>query len=676
MRLDKIRLQNFRQFYGDQSIQIAPPGNKNVTLVHAENGVGKTTLLNAVLWTLFEETTSKFEEKEQILNYVAEKEGIQTATVEVTFEHEGAIYLAKRDCTTARGNGRSRFSIVKINPNGTFSDALPNPSTFINSVIPREMARYFFFDGEQAETYASQTNSKAISEAIRNVLGSSLVIETIADLKYIERKFGEELTQLPGESEITQLEDSVLDIDKRIAQNELRVEELTNNISALEHQLAEIEQKLAEAQESATLEAGRRAIVGQLEGCESQICECRANIEKWVGSKATALVSLSLTSRALDFVDEESLRGRIPSPYNEEFVKGLLHAENCVCNRPLLPGTPEWVSVQNLLKDAANVEILERVVRARSRVIALTEQREDAPALLLSYQEKLATLLERRSMFEQQKVEIETKLANLPVAELQQREFARRQVSRDLENTKMDRVRIQRDIEHDTNEKTAINRKIADLALESVQARRLVIRKEVADRAGAMLVELQRTYEHDARQQIESAVNEILRLVARRHYRIEISETFDIRLLMEDGRPSPKSSGENQLMSLAFIAALVQLAESRSQLKDAGPYIPATVAPLVLDSPFGQLDDKYRLDTVGFVPKMSPQVVLLVSTSQGSQDVRTAIAGRVGKEYVLVAHNSGSQDGKADDLLEVGGELVKTTLYDSERNMTEIREVL
>lgn len=343
MRLDRIRLQNFRQFFGDQSIHIAPPGSKNVTLIHAENGVGKTTILNAVLWALFEETTSKFEEKEQILNYVAEKEGVQTATVEVTFEHEDSIYLAKRDFT--RGNGRTRFSIVKVNPNGTFSEAIPNPSAFINSVIPKEMARYFFFDGEQAETYASQTNSKAISEAIRNVLGSSLVIETIADLKSIERAFGVELAQLPNASEITQLEDSVLDLEKKIAQNEQRVEELSETIGSLEDQLASIEQKLAEAQESAQLEAERKGIVGQLNDAEFQIAECRANIERWVGNKASALVSSALTSRALDFVDEENLRGRIPSPYNEEFVKGLLHAENCICNRPLLPGTGEWLAV-------------------------------------------------------------------------------------------------------------------------------------------------------------------------------------------------------------------------------------------------------------------------------------------------------------------------------------------
>lgn len=49
MEIKSVRLRDFRQFYGDQTIVFATDPNRNVTLVHAENGVGKTTLLNAIL---------------------------------------------------------------------------------------------------------------------------------------------------------------------------------------------------------------------------------------------------------------------------------------------------------------------------------------------------------------------------------------------------------------------------------------------------------------------------------------------------------------------------------------------------------------------------------------------------------------------------------------------------
>ena len=34
-----------------------------------------------------------------------------------------------------------------------------------------------------------------------------------------------------------------------------------------------------------------------------------------------------------------------------------------------------------------------------------------------------------------------------------------------------------------------------------------------------------------------------------------------------------------------------------------GKWVPGTVAPLVLDSPFGQLDPEYRKSTATFIPK-------------------------------------------------------------------------
>ena len=53
MIIKAIRLEDFRQFKGKQNIDISTDEHKNVTLIHAENSVGKTTILNAILWCFF-----------------------------------------------------------------------------------------------------------------------------------------------------------------------------------------------------------------------------------------------------------------------------------------------------------------------------------------------------------------------------------------------------------------------------------------------------------------------------------------------------------------------------------------------------------------------------------------------------------------------------------------------
>ena len=91
MFLEKIILRNFRQFYGEQEIVFSCDPKQNVTLIHAENGVGKTTLLNALLWCFYKDLTARFETPDKIVSNQAKQEDIFDASVEVFFEHDEQI---------------------------------------------------------------------------------------------------------------------------------------------------------------------------------------------------------------------------------------------------------------------------------------------------------------------------------------------------------------------------------------------------------------------------------------------------------------------------------------------------------------------------------------------------------------------------------------------------------
>jgi DNA sulfur modification protein DndD len=676
MKLHSIRLKHFRQFYGDQSITIAAPGDKNITLVHAENGVGKTTLLNAVLWTFFGETTRRFEQKRNIVNFEALEQGDRTCSVELSFDHEGIEYRAVRAVTLTLGEySKARFDVMRVEKNGSLSAPLLNPESFVNTVIPHAMAPYFFFDGEQAETFSSETNYKAVAEAIRDILGCKTIETAIEDLRHVGKTFNKELGQVRGEDEIKRLEDRIDFLEQAIDVRKQRIRDLDTDIAASKTQMAVILEQLRGAQEAAELQIEREAKQRELHAVEGQIDEAESEILRWIDRKSIAAVSEKLTSESLNFIDDASLRGKIPSPYNEEFVKGLLQAELCVCDRPIHPGTPEWRSVQALLKTAGNAEVMSRIVRARGRIEVLKESRSDAARLLEHEEKKLAALTANRRKLEQSINELGKKIGDLPIVEIQQREQARRDLEKRLDSARVDLTRNQVENERDQDEIKRLNDQVAELALQNIQARRLVIRRDLANKAGDFLEAVLRTYESKAREDIQRTVNEILEATARRHYRLVIDESFELKLMFADGRATPKSGGENQLMSLAFIAALVQFAERRSKEHENDLFIPATVAPLILDSPFGQLDDRYRVDTAAFVPRMAPQVVLLVSSSQGKQEVIEALGDRIGAEYTLIAENRGQKGDKKQDFITVQGRRIATTLFNCTHDMTRIEQI-
>ena len=128
MILEEIRLTDFRCFFGETFIRLSEDPDKNVTIIYAENGVGKTTLLNALLWCFYGETTTRFEKKQEILNYDAKRAGRTTASVEVLFEHNDKRYIAKRFSSISSISQRD-FLVARIDHGSQV--ALDSPDTFI-----------------------------------------------------------------------------------------------------------------------------------------------------------------------------------------------------------------------------------------------------------------------------------------------------------------------------------------------------------------------------------------------------------------------------------------------------------------------------------------------------------------------------------------------------------------
>ncbi|MEO7892224.1 MAG: hypothetical protein ABIW19_19690, partial [Vicinamibacterales bacterium] len=180
--------------------------------------------------------------------------------------------------------------------------------------------------------------------------------------------------------------------------------------------------------------------------------------------------------------------------------------------------------------------------------------------------------------------------------------------------------------------------------------------------------------EDEARKMLRTQIGRVLGSTTRKHFRLKMTDEYAVSLVNEEGTQLPKSSGENQLLGLAFTAALVEFARLR---QNAGDHrlLRGTVAPLVLDSPFGQLDDSYRRTTGEHVPRMARQVVLMVSGSQATGGAVDALMDRVEKEYVLVRTNKGSGRKGVGETRQFRGRDYKTALFDQTADGTMIVEV-
>lgn len=67
MKLTKLRLHNFRQFYGTTPPIVFSTDPGRVTVIHGANGAGKTALLNALTWVLYESFSRGFQLEDQLV---------------------------------------------------------------------------------------------------------------------------------------------------------------------------------------------------------------------------------------------------------------------------------------------------------------------------------------------------------------------------------------------------------------------------------------------------------------------------------------------------------------------------------------------------------------------------------------------------------------------------------
>ena len=59
------------------------------------------------------------------------------------------------------------------------------------------------------------------------------------------------------------------------------------------------------------------------------------------------------------------------------------------------------------------------------------------------------------------------------------------------------------------------------------------------------------------------------------------------------------------------------------------------IYPLVLDSPYGDLDSEYRVDVTKMLPVLSEQVIVMVSSGQWNDSMENVVKNNIGKKYVL-----------------------------------------
>lgn len=685
MKLLYIRLCNFRQFYGTTpEIKIAGDLDRNITIVHGNNGAGKTSLLNAFTWVLYEKFTAAFASAEQLVNKRAIAETDINSSVEcwvqVAWEKDSKRYLAKRFCRAYKTEsdieiGKTQLSLYFAGDDGKWIITDKHQEEIIGETLPSSLHQYFFFDGERIEQIVRSDKKAEIAEAMKMLLGIEVLNRSIKHLGEAKKSLDGELKQI-GSSEVKQLMRSQTESQHELEKKQIRQEEILQEIERqqlIKHEVSKALLDLSAAQE---IQQRREELEAQKSLNLEQLKKSQETLKRLISSKAYTVLLPEITQNFRNFITELRQKGELKAGISQEFIKDILQQQKCFCGTELKIGSFNYQQVESWIEKAGNSSIEENAIRMLSQVDEIDRQ---ASIFWDEADREQANINQLRQVIN----EIENKLDSI-------QERLRKDSSEEIRNLQKRLDNIDLRIKDLTLEQGAnqqrigdLNAEISDLAKQIARQELNEARQKLAQRrivatqdAIARLTEVKRRQEQNFRWQLEKRVQEIFSQISFTPYIPKITEKYELLLVENTSGVEAivaASTGENQILSLSFISSIIDKVREWSESKTL--MMPdSSTFPIVMDSPFGSLDEIYRRQVAKIVPQLANQLVVLVTKTQWRKEVEEELSPKVGKQYVLVYY-SPKPDCERDSIYLDGVEypLVKQSPNDFE--YTEIIEV-
>jgi len=664
MNLLKLRTNNWRNFYGEHELVFSNEKDKHVTLIHGQNGTGKTTMINAIKWCLYG-VTPDFDKELNIVNNIeiahwdtwkhknengkiirtAPHETESEFEVELIFEHDGIEYRATRSAHQkdikgkAVAPGKDTFCLFKKNSSGQ-QKLIDEPNSAISNILPSELADYFLFSGEVVGKMLDSKGS-GYKNAVRDILGFTLSDIAIKDLEYISVKNTRQKNALIQADKLT----------KSFGDDLIKLHDDKKEISS---QLADLGREYREAKEAHAL------IVKQIsESGHDKVNRLGKDLkEKELLKEGEEKRKKDFLNEKIDLIEKygfaifgafleeevkplqkEKHEGRLPSGIRDSFINKLIKEEECICGTTLKKNEKEYNRVVALL-DTANTSLIDdRLTKAFgataffkgraksfiSNLDRISKQIEKSESLIGSYSRACLDINAKLKGLGD--VNIDKLLADrdkLKTA-MQKKTFevSTKQVILNTKETEI--ARIHKELKKVKNDNPELERKKNFARVVEVAMRRLHSNQE--------------KHERESRDLITQSVQSNMSDFSHNDFVADVDEDYKVGLTVSGTNTKAAGVGEGteMLSKLSFISSLVSHSTLRKGEKSSWA-APGAVAPFVVDAPFAEMDGDTRWSALKFLPKQSHQLILFLSNGQWDERFEEVIGDYIGKRYYYKNH--------------------------------------
>lgn len=666
MRLEHAHIENFK-LLENIKLDFSTDPEKPLTVVRAENGSGKTSLLYALLWAFYGSSGLPPEYAKFRFGPAHQPSGKPIdIRVMIEFAHtdevgEQSRYRLVRTVTETPKAGdevdrdRERLRLLRITAAG--EEDLQHAEALVGKLIPSRLRDIFFTNGDDVQTYISGRGSSQrqanVHTAIKMLLGLDTLRVAVEDIDAAYKRLRAEAAQSGG-AVTTELEEKLEELDAQVSQTRAEEEQLTealNNMTAQRTQWDKDLNALRGIGDIDELNARIATVEAELKGLDATRSRTIARMRQLLKSEPCSVAFLDAhLDSGLKMLSELADRQVIPGT-SLSVLDDRLELQECICGEPLTPGSSHAEHVialrEEQRKASESQQRLTELYHTAKRAAAEAEARKEADddldgrrtALLAEYTEardsqkakaaELEQLVEKRGLIDEDRVrDLTTKIAGVDAkmataqdkrGRLKARIEALEESQEDLKR-KVEEAEKATKVNHELGVKRDVAKDLLDLGSESLKTLEGDWVHRVTDRMNDLFMEIV-----GGNPEFEAGV----------FTRVYIDDDYNIKVDTHDGRTLDTdfelNGASQRALTLSFIWALMEVS--------------GTTAPRIIDTPLGMVAGGVKTRMVDVITKPggaeSPdfQVVLLLTRSE-IRDVEELLDQRAG----LVRTLSNSKD--------------------------------
>lgn len=646
MLLKTLKFKDYRLFKGEQFLDVSvdASSHKNIVLIGAKNGSGKTSILDGIKLALYGEGAelTEGESYQQFIhdsiNRKAFREGQRSFWIELAFDltepNNSSLVIKREWFLNSHGEITENFSIIENDKEHDDDDV--DKKDFIAGIIPAGVSQFFFFDGEKIQKMADDDGHESrLIESIKDILDINIYNKLEVHLAKYEKEKREE--------QVSTKDSVVLAAQLELKKHEEKKEEIIAELKSKKSQLIDLNTKIdslnnwvrrqgvSNVRSKADVQTEIEQLENQKNGLQNSLIEYISKSMPYLVLRNQVLELEQQLSREDDVRKAQESRSSIDIKLNN--IMSLLDDTDII---PALTfDQKETLSkkIKNEINLAFGNSVVPEIDFEILHQVSPSEREKLGEMILEVLKSDFSNIEKVLSDVDDIGYKVDNlsrELKSIPSND----EYSRK--SEELAGLIEYRGKLKKEIEYEENElsqnddhlKAATNK--VDRLLEKVEVSKEIKRKlDASEEIRGVLNEFIGVLTTQKAKDVQMFLTQMFRKLTRKkdlvkEFKIN-PHTFEVTFENSSGELLPKrrlSAGEKTVFAIALVWALA-----------CSSYRPL---PIVIDTPLGRLDKDHRRNLLNeYFPNASRQVIILSTDEEVADEWKEMIKGHISKEYLL-----------------------------------------